>query len=109
MLADEFESGGGSLAGKERVEHDPARVALDEGNVGKVVAAYLVNAVGDLEQAVLHIELCVAPQARIDRVWRGLVQPDVAFVRLKVPNDLAVRVLDRQRIRLANQTARRVC
>ena len=96
------------LGRDQRIEHDPAGVALDEGDVGEVVAAHLVDAVVHLEQAVLHVELGVAPQARVHRVGRGLVEADVGLVGLEVPDHVALRVLDGQRVGLADQAARGV-
>ena len=61
-----------------------------------------------LEQAVLHVELGVAPQARVDRVGRGLVEADVGLVSLEVPDHVALRVLDGQRVGLADEAALRV-
>ena len=62
----------------------------------------------DAEQAVLHVELGVAPQTRIHRVGRGLVEADVLLVGLEIPHHFAFGVLDSQRIGLADETALRV-
>ena len=108
VLRDELVGRLGGLRGDQRIEHDPAGVALDEGDVGEVVAAHLVDAVVHLEQPVMHVELGVAPQARIDGVGRWLVGADVSLVLLQVPDDVALGVLDRQRVGLRDQAARRV-
>ena len=61
---------GCGLARCQRVDHDEPSLALDQRHVGEVEAAQLVDAVGDLEQACLGVELGVAPQAGIDCVGR---------------------------------------
>jgi hypothetical protein len=59
-------------------------------------------------QPVLHVELAVAPQARVDGVGRGLVEADVGLVLLEVPDHLALVVLDGERVRPADEPALRV-
>jgi hypothetical protein len=49
------------ILGKQRVDDDPAARAFDERHVGHVVAADLVDAVDDLEQARRGVELLLAP------------------------------------------------
>ncbi|MNQ71359.1 hypothetical protein D3C85_860230 [compost metagenome] len=105
MLAHQFVGGLGRLGAHQRVEDDPAAVALDEGDVGEIVPAHLVDAVGDLEQAVLNVQLRVAPQAGIDAVRRRLVQGDELLVALQVPDHLAVGVRDGQGLRLGDKAA----
>ena len=61
-----------------------------------------------LEQAVLHVELRVAPQARVHRVGRGLVEADVLLVGLEIPDHVALGVLDGQRVGLGDEAALRV-
>ena len=46
FLGDEIERGLRGLRRDQRVDDDPAGVALDEGDVGQVIAAHLVDAVG---------------------------------------------------------------
>jgi hypothetical protein len=50
------------------VDDDDAAAALYDRHVGDVEAAHLVDAVGDLEQAVVHVEPGLPPQAWIDGV-----------------------------------------
>ena len=57
----------------ERVDHDPTALALDQGNVGDIKAAQLVDPVHHLEEADVGVELGVAPQAGVDGVRRGSV------------------------------------
>jgi hypothetical protein len=103
VLCDEVEGGLRRLSGDQRIEHDPASIALDERDVGQVIAAHLIDAVGDLEQPVVHVELGVAPEARIDRIRRRLVRTDVGLVLLQVPDDVALGVPDGERIRFGDQ------
>ena len=64
------------LGGDERIDDDDAPAALDDGHVGDVEAAHLVDAVGDLEQAVVHVEPRLPPQAGVHRVRRLLVREE---------------------------------
>lgn len=41
-------------------------VAFNQRHVGDAEAAHLIDAVADLEQAVIHVELRLPPQARVD-------------------------------------------
>src|SRR5262249_20771923 len=72
-----------SVGGRERVDDDQRSVALDDRHVGYVEAAYLIDAFGDLEQAVNGIELRLPPQARIDGVGRSVLLQEL--VSLHVP------------------------
>ena len=65
VLARQRDRGGGRLPDGERVDDDPARLALDQRHVGDVVAAHLVDAGHDLEQAVLPVQFRLAPEARV--------------------------------------------
>ncbi|MDZ7826061.1 MAG: hypothetical protein U5R48_08665 [Gammaproteobacteria bacterium] len=70
MLVDQLQRGAGRLGGDQRVDDDPAAFAADEGDVGQVVTADLVDALGDLVQAVQLIEARLAPEGRVDAVRR---------------------------------------
>ncbi|MNR29009.1 hypothetical protein D3C85_1463660 [compost metagenome] len=61
VLADKIECSLGCFRGNQGIQHDPTRVALHEGHVGEIEPSHLVNAIGHLEQPVLHGELGVAP------------------------------------------------
>ncbi|MDF8356526.1 hypothetical protein [Ensifer adhaerens] len=58
-----------------------------------IVSAHLVNTVLHFEQSIVHVELGVAPQARIDSIRRRLVVCDEGLVLLKVPDNISVRFL----------------
>ncbi|MNM79910.1 hypothetical protein D3C81_918580 [compost metagenome] len=105
VLIGQVERSPGRFRREQRVEDDPAAVALDEGDVGDVVAAHLVDAVGDLEQAVLHVQLGVAPQAGVDRVRCLLVRADETRVAGHVPDHPAIGVLDGQCVGFGDEAA----
>ena len=67
MLAVQLQPRAGTFDGGQRVDHDHAGLALDQGHVGEIETADLVDAVADLEQAVVHVQLRLPPKARIDR------------------------------------------
>ena len=105
VFADQLEGSLRGFARDQGIEHDPAGIPLHEGDVGQVIAAHLVDAIRHLVQPVLHVELGIAPQARIDRIRRRLVEPDVFLVRLQVPDDVSLRILDGQRCRRIDEAA----
>ncbi len=84
VLEIELHRGARALDRGQRVHHDDAAIALDQRHVGDVEPAHLVDAGHHLEQAVLHVEARLPPQARIDGGGRlflgqkavGLEAPD---------------------------------
>ncbi|MNE20256.1 hypothetical protein D3C80_1133650 [compost metagenome] len=59
----------GGFLGGQGVEDDPARIALDERDVGQVKTAHLVNLVGhDLVQPIGHVQHGLALQGWVDAV-----------------------------------------
>ncbi len=82
---------GGALGGDERVDHDHARLALHESDVGDVIAPYLVDRGHDLEQAVHPVELGDAPQAWVHRVGGVRIHESVA---VHVPHGAPALVAD---------------
>src|SRR5262249_3531998 len=62
------------------VDHDQSRIAFQNGHVGKVDAANLINPVDDLEQPVLMVELRLPPEAGIDRVGRRFVEERIILL-----------------------------
>ncbi len=81
--------GPGGLDRQQRVHHDQPVLAFDQGHVGQVQAAYLVDAVGDLEQPGDGIELGDAPQAGVDRCRCLALEEGVA---LQVPDRFAIGI-----------------
>ncbi|MNQ76954.1 hypothetical protein D3C85_918060 [compost metagenome] len=80
------------LGDVKRVDDDQAIVTFDDGHVGQVDAAYLVDLVGDLEQAGIGIELRQAPQAGVHGV-RGLLLLE-EIVLMRIPHRIAIGILD---------------
>ncbi len=62
------EGGRCRLLRDQRIDDDDAVVALDEGHVRQVEATDLVDALGDLVQAVAAVELALSPEARVRSV-----------------------------------------
>ncbi len=77
----------------QRIHHDHALVAFDQGHVGDVEPAHLIDAGHHLEQAVVHVEARLPPKARVDRRRRllsreeavGFQRPDHAPLRVRDP------------------------
>ena len=90
----------------QRVKDDPARVALDDGEVRHVVAAHLIDALADLKQAVGMVVSRVFPQAGVHAVRRFLVFIQKGVGRL-APDDASVLIHELQRLRSGDQAARR--
>ena len=106
MLEVELDAGAGDFAGDQRIDDDDAAAALDDRHVGDVEAAHLVDAVGDLEQAVVHVEPGLPPQAGVDGVGRLLVGEE--GVVLEAEYDPPVRVAELDLGQRADEAARGV-
>ena len=101
LLVHQSLGGLGALHRHEGIKDDPAGIALDESDVGHVVAPDLVDAVGDLEQAVDVVELGIAPQAGVDSVGGvGILQEGIGVL---TPDHLAALVLQLQGFGGANE------
>ena len=88
LLVDQLERGAGGFLGGQRVEHDPAGVALDEADVGEVEAAHLVDAARHhLVEAVAHVQDGLALQRRVDAL--EVLAGQQPLVALHVPGDVA--------------------
>ena len=92
----------GALHRHQGVIDDPARLALDKGDVGHVVAADLINPVHDLKQAVDVVQLGVSPQAGIGGVRGILIQEGIGIL---APCHLAAVGFDHQAVRCDDQAA----
>ena len=68
LLVDQLEARPCRLERRQRVEDDPAGFAADEGEVGEIQAANLVDPRDDLEQSVLLVEARLPQQGRVDAV-----------------------------------------
>ena len=92
VLRHQLERGPRGLRGGERVDDDPPGLPRDERDVGDVGAADLVDAVADLEEAVLGVQPRLPPEARVD-LGRAVLAEERPGAR--VPDGLAVRAADR--------------
>ena len=80
------------------------RVALDQRHVGDVEPADLVDAGHHLEQAVLHVQPRLPPQAGVDGGGRLLLRQEA--VGLETPDHAALRVRDPRMVDRAHEAAR---
>ena len=87
MLEIQLHRGARALDRGQRIDHDHAAVALDQRHVGDVEPAHLIDAGHHLEQAVVHVEPRLPPQAGVDGRRRFLVGQK--SVRLEAPDRTA--------------------
>ena len=87
MLLEQFPRGAHRLRGHQRVEDDPAGLAPDEGDVGEVETADLVDAGDDLVEPVVVVQLGLAEQRGMDAVEFVLLIQELE--PLHVPGDMA--------------------
>jgi hypothetical protein len=88
VLAVERERRRRALGRDQRIDHEDAAVALDDGHHRQVQATHLIDPFADLEQPVDRGELALPPQTRIDRVRAVGVEERI---RAGVPHDAPVR------------------
>ncbi|WP_371882294.1 hypothetical protein [Caballeronia sp. S22] len=67
LAIDQVESGFCGFRRRERIDHDPARLAANECHVGKIDIAHLIDAIDHLEQTANREQLRLPPEARIHR------------------------------------------
>ena len=67
VLEIEVEARARRLGRDQRIDDDQAALAFDDGHVGDVEAADLIDPVGDLEEPVVHVETGLTPEAGIHR------------------------------------------
>ncbi len=89
VLEVQLHRGARALDRGQGVDHDDALVALDQRHVGDVEAAHLVDTGHHFEQAVVHVEARLPPQARID--GRGRLLFGQEAVGLQAPDHPALR------------------
>jgi len=97
MLEVQLHRGARAFDRGQRIHHDHAAVALDQRHVGDIEPAHLVDAGQHFEQAVMHVEARLPPQAWIDR--RRRIRRRKEAIRLKAPDHPAsgrhdLRLLD---------------
>ncbi|MCY1520159.1 hypothetical protein D9M68_549300 [compost metagenome] len=103
VLVVQVERGARGFGSEQRVDDDQAGVAFHNRHVGQVEAAHLVDAPGHAVQAVVQVELRLAPQARVDRGRRGIVLQE--GVGVEVPDDAAAGVADLAALEGADKAA----
>ena len=69
-VIDQFECGSRCFDRGQRIDNDPARLALNHAHHGEVVAAHLIQAICDLKETVMGRQLRLTPQRWIDRFGR---------------------------------------
>jgi hypothetical protein len=92
MLIIEFKA---CLRGRDRrggVYDDQPGITLDDGEVRDVDAPELIDALGDLEQATVAVELDHAPEAGIHPIWRGGIFRNLELA--SVEHHFSVSILD---------------
>ena len=87
MLLEQRPGGTDGLKAHQRVEHDPAGLAANKGDVGQVEAAHLIDAGDHLIEAVIVVEPRLAVQRRMDAV--ELLRLVEELEALHVPGDMA--------------------
>ena len=100
MRVDQFHRRFGGFRGGERVNNNPASIALNQRHIGQIIAANLVNPVADFEQAVKRIELGLPPQAWVHRI--GARAFEIVITR-HIPNHRALSIFDNQTVRLGQK------
>ena len=85
------------------IKNDPAVVGADEGRIGHIKAAHLIDAVTYFKQSGFCVELGVPPQAWIDRIRRIAIQ--IAIV-LQIPRRCSVIVVNDPAFLIVQQAAR---
>ena len=91
----------GVLAG-EWVDHNPALLTLDECDVGNVVAANLPHALCNLEQAVVCIQCCMAPQMWVYGVG-AVATVTQKLERVAVEHEATFGIIDQAALALCNK------
>ncbi len=80
LLVCELQGCRGRLLHQQDVENDPARDAPDQGHVGQVVTAHLVDLAGhDLVETVVHVQCRLPLQRRVDAVQRLAGQQEIVL------------------------------
>ena len=102
VLHGKGQGGGGGFPGGEGIDDDPTGCACDEGHVGEIETAQLVDAGGDFEQTVDVVQLRLTPQTGIDAGRRGAINETES---IHVPNGRSCGVFHLQMRRRRHQPA----
>ncbi len=104
MLGHELQRRARDFDRGQRIDDDPAGACIDERHGRDVEAAHLVDALGDLEEAVLGEDLRLTPQARIGRIGRLALEERV---RRQIERRAAVGPLDERILARRDEAALR--
>ena len=85
------------------IKNDPAVVGADEGRIGHIKAAHLIDAVTYFKQTGFGVELGIPPQAGVDRIRRIAIQIAIA---LQIPRRCSVIVVNDPAFLIVQQAAR---
>lgn len=91
VLLVECECSSAGLLRSEGVDDNDTLVALNDGCVGEVKPAHLVDRSGDMIQSIHASQLRLAPQTWVGRVWGVVLQEVVGIV---VPHHIALSIND---------------
>ncbi len=104
MLEIEFHRGARAFDRGQRVDHDHARVGLDQRHVGNIEPAHLIDAGHHLEKPVVHVQARLPPQARVD--GRRSFRVGKKTIGLEAPDHPALRGNDPGVFQRAEKAAR---
>ena len=65
----EVKSGLGVFCGNQGIDDYQPRVTFDDGHIGDVGIAYLINTITDFEESIEHDQARLSPKAGIHRIW----------------------------------------
>ena len=102
MFGNQFITCAGSCFNGERINNNPAGVAFDERDVGNVVTANLPHALCNLEQAMVRIQCCMAPQMWVYGVG-AVATVTKKLERVAVENESTFGVVDQAALALCNK------
>ena len=94
------------LLAHQHIEHDPAVIGPDEGRVGHIIAAHLIDPVADLKQPGIGVQLGMPPEAGVRGVGRFLVPNEVKSV--PAPGHYAVIPVNNHAFRSLDHPAKSV-
>ena len=102
MLINQFHGSPRGFLGCQRVENNPAGITLDEGDVGQIESAHLVNTFHHLVQPEIHVELALPMQGGVNAVEPLILKEELVAVH--VPGYVASIAHDFPRLGSRNKT-----
>src|SRR6202034_3588137 len=83
-----------ALLRSQRIHHNPAALATNEGSYSHIETTRLIDARDHLEQSVDVVKLSVSPQGRVHRIRRRLLLTLKSQEWAQIPDDLAGSVVN---------------